>query len=200
MIGLADSVEVLVLASGSPRRAELLSNANIPFEQAPADVEELVGGMLPPFDLCSRNACLKAETVALRYPERFVLGADTIVVLGDEVLGKPRDLEEAKSYLRKLSGRPHKVLTGVALRQGQHMKTFVVSSFVKFLELSEETIEDYVGGVEVLDKAGGYAVQDQGVRIIERVEGGGIENVMGLPIHEVARHLSEMGFPVPELR
>lgn len=179
---------MLILASGSPRRRELLARCGVVFEVHVAETEELKNGASP-FDLLSENAAHKAEAVAAEFPQDTVIGADTGIVLGDQLIGKPADLEDAKRILRMLSGRTHEVCTAVSLRGADHTD-FSVTTEVTFKELSEETIQQYLEAVPVLDKAGAYALQDHGDRIIASVEGDP-DNVVGLPCKALLKHLQQ---------
>ena len=187
----------LILASGSPRRRELLSEAGLSFQVISPDVEELSGGELSPRDLALTNARLKCMAVSMEKPEAMVIGADTVVTLGGRVYGKPVDLEEAASNLREFSGRVHEVLTGVVLSCGDERAELVNTSYVKFRELRDLDIEDYLSKVYVLDKAGGYAAQEHRELIIEKFEGD-YQNIIGLPVSLVLDQLEQMGFPVPD--
>jgi septum formation protein len=130
-------------------------------------------------------------------PESMVIGADTVVTLSGKIYGKPIDLEEAAENLRVFSGRIHEVLTGVVLSCGDQRAEFVSTSFVKFRELNERDIEDYLSKVYVLDKAGGYAAQEHRELIIEKFEGD-YQNIIGLPVSLVLDQLHKMGFPIPK--
>lgn len=175
----------LVLASASPRRRDLLRAAGFEVIIRPSSVEELTEG-LPARDLVMANAELKAVSVAASMQGDLVLGADTIVVLEGEILGKPRDLVHAKEMIGRLGGRVHEVLTGVCLlRGGTHARcSFVESTRVAFRSLDEETIAAYLDDIDPLDKAGAYAAQEDKGRLIERIEGS-MENVIGLPVARV---------------
>ena len=186
----------LILASGSPRRRELLSEAGLSFQIISPDVEELSGDGYSPRDLALTNARLKCMAVSVAKPESMVIGADTVVTLDGEIYGKPLDLKEAAKNLRIFSGRIHEVLTGVVLSCGDQRAEFVSNSFVKFRELNELDIEDYLSKVYVLDKAGGYAAQEHRELIIEKFEGD-YQNIIGLPVSLVLDQLHKMGFPIP---
>jgi septum formation protein len=175
----------LVLASASPRRRDLLGGVGFEVIIRPADVEELTGG-LSPRDLVLANAEMKALSVAAVTPGDLVLGADTIVVLDGEILGKPRDLSHAAEMLARLSGRIHEVLTGVCLLRGGAVSrcSFVESTRVSFRALDERIIADYLAEIDPLDKAGAYAAQEDQGRLIEQIEGS-LENVIGLPVGRV---------------
>ena len=186
----------LILASGSPRRRELLSEAGLSFQIISPDVDELSGDGHSPRDLALTNARLKCMAVSVARPESMVIGADTVVTLGGKIYGKPLDLKEAAKNLRIFSGRIHEVLTGVVLSCGDQRAEFVSTSFVKFKDLNELDIEDYLSKVYVLDKAGGYAAQEHRELIIEKFEGD-YQNIIGLPVSLVLDQLYKMGFPIP---
>lgn len=188
----------IILASGSPRRRELLTNAGYTFEVVPAEVEETHDGSETPVALVERLALSKALEVARRHPvddgdDAVVLGADTIVALGQHILGKPKSEEEAQEMLTQLSGREHEVITGVALVQPGEAKRKVVThetTTVFFRALTEQEIRNYAATGEPLDKAGAYAIQGIAGRFVTRLEGCYF-NVMGLPVALVDRLLSE---------
>ena len=181
-------MEPILLASGSPRRKEILQNAGIPFEIAVSRAEEANSGSLSPEELVIRNALAKAGEVASRFPGRVVLGADTLVAVGNTVLGKPKDREEAFRMLRSLAGKPHRVLTGVALVRGTRVLTDAEETKVFFRELTDEQIAAYVATGECDDKAGAYGIQGRGGVLVERIEGDYF-NVVGLPLCKVNRML-----------
>ncbi|MFZ0435203.1 MAG: Maf family protein [Chthoniobacterales bacterium] len=187
----------LVLASASPRRRDLLGGVGFEVIIRPADVEELTGG-LSPRDLVLANAEMKALSVAAVTPGDLVLGADTIVVLDGEILGKPRDLAHAAEMLARLGGRVHEVLTGVCLLRGGEVSrcSFIESTRVSFRALDETIIANYLAEIDPLDKAGAYAAQEDGGRLIERIEGS-LENVIGLPVARVMEAI-ETHFTEPQ--
>ena len=172
----------LILASTSPRRKELLSHLIKDFKIVKPEVLELKKHEKGPQYLVLENAKLKSLNVASLYPENWVLGADTTVALGNEVFGKPSDMDEAKSMLLRLSGRTHQVYTGICLinqtRKISHCET--VSTMVTFKRLSASIIEDYFAKVDPLDKAGAYAIQSNAEMILE-LYNGSLSNVIGLP-------------------
>jgi septum formation protein len=179
----------LILASSSPRRQQLLSQAGYTFRVEVADVEEAHDASLTCRQLTEANALLKARAVAQSHPLAWVIGADTLVYLDDLPLGKPRDMAEARDMLRALSGKKHAVCTGVALICGTEEQSFSVITEVKFRQLDDATIAAYHATVPVLDKAGGYAIQDHGDMIIESIAGS-MTNVVGLPVDELCARLS----------
>lgn len=197
----ADSA-VLVLASTSPRRRELLAGIGVPFEVVPPGLEEdqptRFASRAAVVEWVEQMAVAKCESVAAGLSaDRWVLGADTIVVLGRSVLHKPADAEDAVAMLLRLQGRTHTVMTGVALRRGGNGegRSAVARTEVTFYPASRRELEAYVAAGESLDKAGAYAAQGRGALIIERIEGCYF-NVVGLPLATVARMLGEVGYDV----
>ncbi|MGC4014644.1 MAG: Maf family protein [Luteolibacter sp.] len=179
----------LILASSSPRRRELLAAAGLPFEVVVSPAEEIHDAAIPLDQLCEENAALKAAAVAVEHPDATVIGADTLVYIDHEPLGKPRSPEEARAMLRKLSGRAHTVCTGVCLiRPGGERELFHALTEVEFRVLDEAAIEGYLALVHTLDKAGGYAIQEHGDRIVSGIRGS-YSNVVGLPVDEVVERL-----------
>ncbi len=185
---------MLVLASASPRRREMLAMFPFGIEViVPAVEEHLVPGESS-IETAKRLACEKMREVVLRRGDASpVLAADTIVVVKGEMLGKPRDARDAERMLRLLSGTVHQVITGVAIGWRGEEKVFAVSSDVAFRPLSEKEIADYVASGEPMDKAGAYAVQGLGGAFVSMVHGS-VSNVIGLPLAEVTVALQEMGF------
>jgi septum formation protein len=174
-------VERVVLASASPRRAELLQAAGIQFEVLPAHVDETPRPGEAPAIYVRRIAEAKATAVASRTNGRIVLAADTTVVVDDEILGKPESDDDAKRMLRLLSGRAHEVVTGVTLMSNGASSTRVESTTVEFAPLTDEEIAWYVDTGEPRDKAGAYAIQGYASRFVTRINGS-YSNVVGLPI------------------
>lgn len=182
----------LVLASQSPRRVALLQEAGFEFETLPVDVEEAHDAALSPEQLTTANATAKALAGSQLRPGAVVIGADTLVYLDGEPLGKPRDMGEAVSMLKKLSGRPHHVCTGVALaRDGAVVRQFAVISHVVFRPLTDEVIRDYYSKINPLDKAGAYAIQEHGGMIVDHTEGSW-SNIVGLPMERLLDELAEL--------
>lgn len=178
---------MLVLASQSPRRKEILAQAGIPFVARTAPVDETPLNGESPEQYVRRLAREKAEAVPAA-PDEIVLGADTTVVVDGEVLGKPADAADARRMLARLSGRRHQVVTGVCLKRGDACICDHASTEVWFSPMTDAEIDAYVAGGEPMDKAGAYAIQGLASRYIERIEGCYF-NVVGLPVALVFRHL-----------
>ena len=181
-------LEPLILASSSPRRAEILKAVDWPFEVQPTETDESMQADESATAYVQRLAQAKAMSIAAERPSALVLGADTVVVIDDEVLGKPRDARDARRMLQRLQNRRHEVLTGVALvRQSTGQRRIAYErTVVKFREMSDSEIDWYVATGEPLDKAGAYGVQGCAALFIEGVEGD-YWNVVGLPVQLVYR-------------
>jgi septum formation protein len=179
----------LVLASRSPRRAELLTSAGIEFTVRTVDIDETPRAGEDPMDYVLRLAEEKARAAPLNADET-ILAADTTVVLGREILGKPSDRADAAKMLGELSERKHQVITGICLRNRQRVLCEACVTAVWFAPLSAAEIEDYVASDEPMDKAGAYGIQGIASRFIERIEGS-YTNVVGLPVAMVYRLLRE---------
>ncbi len=182
----------LTLASASPRRAELLRAAGIPFDVLPVDIDERFYPSETPEQAVARLAEAKAVAGAAIRPDDIVLGADTTVVIQDEALAKPADAEDAARMLRRLSGQAHRVLTGICLCYRARRLVHVESTRVRMALMEESEIAWYVSTDEPYDKAGAYAVQGLAARFIEGIEGS-YSNVVGLPISNVYQLLKELG-------
>lgn len=176
----------LILASASPRRAELLRNAGIAFTVEPAHVPEQALPGEQPLEYAQRLARDKARAVFAKQSDNVVLGSDTVVVVNEHLLEKPRDEQDAARMLRLLAGRVHQVITGVCLRAAGHEQTEAEITQVRFSALSDEEIADYVATREPMDKAGAYAIQGMASRWVERIDGCYF-NVVGLPVPRVYR-------------
>lgn len=185
---------ILVLASTSPRRRDLLRSHGFAFEIVASPVDELNDQSLGPERMVSENARMKALPVAEAHPGKVVLGADTVVALGNRILGKPRDLEEAAAMLLDLNGREHTVHSGVCiihLASGKEV-IFVETTRVRFRNLTQTERTAYHSRIQPLDKAGAYAAQDDGGAIIESFSGS-FSNVVGLPMETLHAHLIAFG-------
>jgi septum formation protein len=189
---------MLILASRSPRRNELLRAAGFTFDIRVADVDESIQGEELPIDYVQRVARKKALAVA-QSADDIILGADTTVALGTEILGKPRDNEEAREMLQKLSGKRHDVYTGMCLRSARGIRTDAARTGVWFAEMSEAEIDAYVQSGEPLDKAGAYAIQGLASKFIPRIEGS-YSNVVGLPVDLLYRMLKQASAADPALK
>jgi septum formation protein len=183
----------LILASASPRRAELLTAAGFEFDVKPADVDETPVPGEDPMQYALRVARDKASRIQAGWRESgsVVLSADTVVVADSEILGKPEDSEDARRMIRLLSGRAHDVHTAVVVRRGPTERTEVVTTRVWFQRLDESEITWYVESREPEGKAGAYAIQGRAARFIERIDGSW-SNVVGLPVATVYRLLHEL--------
>ncbi len=177
---------MLILASKSPRRQELLREAGFAFEVRPANVDEILGPGEPPQDYVQRLAREKARAIEAS-PEDIVLAADTIVVARGEVLEKPKDSDDAARMLKKLSAQTHEVFTGICLRRGEQEIVDLARTKVHFVRLKPEEIRDYVASGEPMDKAGAYGIQGLASRFVRRLEGCYF-NVVGLPVSLVYKH------------
>ena len=182
----------LILASASPRRAELLKLLSVKFRVLPGDVAEVAHEHLSPLEVCQLNAHRKARAVAKKIPDALVLGADTLVFLDNEILAKPRNLADARQMLARLQGRHHQVVTGVCLMhlRSHRERTFAVSTDVLFHPLTARQIRDYLAGINPLDKAGAYAIQEHGELIISEISGS-YSNVVGLPVEKLREELHQ---------
>lgn len=176
----------IVLASGSPRRKEILNSVGWEFTSQSPDIDESEHEAESPEDYVVRLAREKAGAIAHAHPGEIVLGADTTVVIGGNMIGKPVDLDDARRMLRMLAGNWHEVLTGIAIVRNGKMQTGIECTRVKFAEMTDEEIESLAAKGDPLDKAGAYAVQAQAALFIEGIEGD-YWNVVGLPIKLVYR-------------
>jgi septum formation protein len=183
---------MLILASSSPRRADLLRAAGIAFDVFPVNIDESVMKLEPPGEHVRRVAREKADAAFAANPDAVVLGADTIVLISGEIMGKPRDPADATRMLRSLSGREHEVLTGVAVVAKKGIAVEVARTRVWVNPLNELEISTYVASGEPLDKAGAYGIQGLGSKFIDRIQGS-YSNVVGLPVALVYRLLK--GYP-----
>lgn len=186
----------VVIASASPRRRELLGSLLWKFDVCIPRVDESRIDGETPEEMGLRLSCEKARDVANRMgTERPVIAADTIVVLGDEVFGKPKGHDDAVRMLRALSGKTHEVITGVTLMYKERSASFAVHSRVRFRDISDDEIEMYISSGEVWDKAGAYAIQGRGALLIEGIDGD-YYNVVGLPLQELSKMFDKFGIPL----
>ena len=189
-----NSTASFILASASPRRRELFQSIGLKFKIIPAHVNENYLAGESPRQHVKRLSIDKAMVIARKYPEAWVLGADTIVVIDGLILGKPKNESQARKMLRKLSGREHKVFTGFSIAHvaAKIYQTKVIQSAVQFKTISPKEMDWYVSCDEPYDKAGGYAVQGKGAYFIQSIRGS-YTNVIGLPLCEVLETLKKMG-------
>lgn len=179
----------LILASGSPRRKELLQLVTPDFIVHPVDADEALPAGMPVEMAAAFLADKKAAAGALLFPEDIVLGCDTVVLLDDEIMGKPKDRDDAFRMLRALSGETHTVMTGVSLYHGRQTTVFTTETDVTFYTLSDAEIHAYLDTGEPFDKAGAYGIQGKGSLLIQRIEGDYF-NVVGLPVAALSRQLA----------
>ena len=182
----------VVLASGSPRRRDLLNLIGIEHEVRPANIDETMRLREAPRRHAERLAREKASAVAMRDPDLITIGADTVVVINRKVLGKPADADDAARMLRMLSGREHTVITAVAVSRGRKLRSAIEEVRVKFRRLRDDEIEAYIATGEPIDKAGAYGIQGYGATIVERIEGDYFA-VMGLPLMRLVGLMRDVG-------
>ena len=177
----------IILASSSPRRKEILQNANIKFEVKTSDIDETVLDGEMAISLVLRLALEKGMEISKKHPQELIISADTIVVCDNQILGKPSDENDAIKMLTKLSARTHQVITGISLIHLETNKKIIdyVVSDVKFKQLSQQDIIDYVNTKESLDKAGAYGIQGYGAMLVEKIDGDYF-NIVGLPISKLS--------------
>lgn len=180
----------IILASASPRRKELLTVAGVKFDVITKDVDESVPIGTEPHEAAVMTAKKKALAVAVENNGAVVIGADTIVVANGKILGKPKDKKDAFDMLKMLSGKEHKVITGVCMVCGNRIKSFEKTSSVRFYSLSDKEIEEYIETGEPMDKAGSYGIQGKGCTLVESIDGDYF-NIVGLPVAATVRALKE---------
>ncbi|HJZ69923.1 MAG TPA: Maf family protein [Blastocatellia bacterium] len=192
---MSETKPTLILASASPRRAELLKQIGVDFELAPSQIAELPHPDEAPADYITRIARAKVIAVARKRDAGLIIGADTVVVLDGRLMGKPENEEQAKQMLRQLSGKWHAVMTGVALYDAASRREVADydKTLVKFARLSEREIDWYVGTGEPMDKAGAYGIQGLGALLVDEIAGN-YYNVVGLPIPLVYRLARRLGY------
>ncbi|MBQ8824957.1 MAG: septum formation inhibitor Maf [Ruminococcus sp.] len=179
-----------VLASASPRRQELLHQITDDFIVYPADIEEYIPEEITAKQAAQYLSMQKAEVVSKRFPDKIVIGCDTVVVINNTCLGKPTDEKEAYGMLKKLSGRTHTVITGVTLFKGSDKMSFSCETEVTFYTLSSDEITNYIKTGEPLDKAGAYGIQGKGSLLVSKINGD-FFNVVGLPVSALYRAISD---------
>ncbi|MBI4663251.1 MAG: septum formation protein Maf [Verrucomicrobia bacterium] len=176
----------LILASASPRRAELMRQLNLDFQVITSEVPEVDHRQLTAGEIAQINAYRKARSVSKRFPDYLVLGADTVVSLGVRLFGKPADLGEARRMLETLQGQTHQVVTGVCLVSLRHRRErlFAEITDVSFRPLTAQQITEYLAAINPLDKAGAYAIQERGDALVQDIDGS-FSNVVGLPLERL---------------
>ncbi len=179
-----------ILASQSPRRQELLKLILPNFKCLPADIEEILPKGIDPLFAPEFLSVQKCMHIGKKHPDDFVIGSDTAVFLGDIMLGKPKDREDAKMMLKLLSGNTHKVITGCAFCKNGKTYSFSVTSLVEFYPLSDTDIEEYLDTNEYIDKAGAYGIQGFGSTLVKRIDGD-FFNIVGLPVSRLKRELKK---------
>jgi septum formation protein len=187
----------LILASASPRRADLLRQLGLEFKVVPSNIPEVEGGALSAGEVAQINAYRKARAVSKKYPDAVILGVDTVVVAADRLFGKPGTLREAEQMLMVLQGKSHQVVTGVCLihLRAHHQKVFSEYTDVTFRPLTLEQIRHYHSQTNPLDKAGGYGIQEQGDVLVEAISGS-FTNVIGLPLERFEAEWAAFAEPV----
>lgn len=185
------STTTLILASKSPRRIELMTLAGFDFLSVPAVKEEKITGGTSPSDAVLMLSRQKAEEIAEKYPYNTVIGADTVVALGNEIMGKPENEQDAFNMLKKLSGKTHTVLTGVCVISPDKQINFYKKTEVEFYPLGDDEIRQYIASGEPMDKAGAYGIQEKGAMFVKRINGD-FYNVVGLPVARLARELNAL--------
>lgn len=188
----------ILLASTSPRRRELLGLLGLPFHIVPPTCEETLSPHLPPIEQTRQFAKDKAQSVANQYPKDLVIGSDTVIEIEGRLLGKPENIQEAESMLRRLRGRCHQVHTGVAImQQATNISIgFVETALVWIKPFDETTLTAYLATGESLGKAGSYSIQGEGALLIDKIEGD-YPTIVGLPLWRTAKALEEQGFVLP---
>ncbi|RUM37364.1 MAG: septum formation protein Maf [Desulfobulbus sp.] len=188
----------LILASASPRRQQILSQLGLDFSSIPADIDETPLRHENPVDFARRMAATKAETIATRHPHSFVIGADTVVIIDNTIIGKPADPGDALRTLQYLQGKTHRVTTGLSIfNQGNDIrKTTSETTKVYFNTFTTNILQSYINTGEPLDKAGSYGMQAGGGFLVDRIEGS-FSNAIGLPMSTCTRLLLQLGIITP---
>lgn len=181
----------IILASKSPRRTELLSLIGIKHEIIPSTIQEVIKNNLSPKEIVEDLSYQKAIDVASKYPNDLIIGADTIVVVNDKILGKPKDYNDAFNMLKELQGNKHQVITGVTIINGNNINTFSEIAEVIFYPMTDKEIDEYINTKDVYDKAGSYAIQGICARHIKEIKGD-YNTIVGLPVSRIYQILKEM--------
>lgn len=178
----------VILASASPRRQELLKSIFSDFQIVIPEVDEIVPNGITTNKTAEYLANLKCDAVAKKFPEHLVIAADTVVILNDKILGKPKTKEEAKEMLTDLSDNMHKVITGCSINKDGLRVNFSVETVVQFYKLSNKEIDEYIASGDCFDKAGGYGIQTNGKLFVKKINGD-FYNVVGLPVAELHKQI-----------
>lgn len=181
----------IILASASPRRRELLSVITKDFRVFPSDAEEILPEGTEPLKSAEILSEIKAKALMGMYPDSLIIGADTAVILGEKILGKPKDCDDAFKMLKSLSGKTHTVITGCTLIYKEKTVSFTEKTEVEFFPLSDNEILEYIKTGSPFDKAGSYGIQDQGSLFVKRISGD-FYNVIGLPIARLKREIENI--------
>lgn len=181
----------IILASNSPRRKELMRYLDLDFDIIPSNIEEVVDPKMEHDELVMDLAFQKAYPIFKDHKDAIVLGFDTLVVLDDYILGKPKDEEEAKIFLKLLSGRTHRVITGCALLTSGYSKSFFSDALVTFMDLSDDDIDAYIKTKEPMDKAGAYGIQAYGSKLVKSIDGDYF-TIVGFPIARINQELKKV--------
>ncbi len=187
----------IILASASPRRKKLLNLLGLEFKIVPSDITEKLNPRLKPKRQTEILSLQKTQSIAGKYKNALIIGADTLVAVDDEVIGKPKDIKDAKRILNKLSGRAHSAITGFTIIDTSTKKTVTKSVVTKiwFKKLSDREIKNYIEKEKPFDNAGAYMIQEKGSVLVEKIEGDYF-NVVGLPLHRLAEELKKFGIYV----
>ncbi|MDR0984503.1 MAG: Maf family protein [Ruminococcus sp.] len=179
----------IILASKSPRRNELLQFITKDFKIVPSEKEETIPKNIPLTDVAEYLATQKAKDIAEKFADDIVIGADTVVIIDNTILGKPKDEKDAFSMLKTLSGRVHEVITGVCIAKGGKFTSFPENTSVRFNDLSDREINEYIATKDPFDKAGSYGIQGRGALLVREIKGD-FYNVMGLPVSKLNKILN----------
>lgn len=187
----------IILASSSPRRKQLLKQIGVEFTVDSSDIDEILNPRYKPHKQVEQLSRQKAEAISTKYDDAIIIAADTMVALGDEVLGKPTDEKAAKKMLQKLSGTSHEIITGMTIidTKSKRSTTLSVETIIYFQKLTTKEITNYIRLAKPFDKAGAYAIQDRGAIFIERLEGDYFSAV-GLPLFHLTKELKKLGIEV----
>jgi len=187
----------IILASTSPRRKAILKQLGLHFDVVASNYKEKINYNIEPHKLAQKLSQRKAKSVADKHQNAIIIAADTLVVANKEIIGKPKDVNDAKRILKLLSGKKHRIITGFTIINRQSRKTITksVETIVYFKKLTEKEIDDYIETGEPLDKGGAYGIQEKGALFVEKIEGDYF-NIVGLPVYELAKELKKFGVKI----